>query len=75
MRFILTIFLMIKEIQRVEKIIHNLCDLPINHDLPPLEEIDPEYQHQIFESPVENLNYLLDIVDDLIGLANENKNA
>ena len=49
--------------------------MPINHDLPPLEEIDPEYQHQIFESPVENLNYLLDIVDDLIGLANENKNA
>ena len=49
--------------------------MPINHDLPPLEKVDPEYQNQIFESPVDNLNYLLDIVDDLIGFANENKNA
>lgn len=61
---------MIKEIKRLEKIIHRLCDQPID-SLPPLAAVDSEYHMQDFESPVENLNYLLDLLEILLDAVDE----
>ena len=62
---------MIKEIKRLEKIIHRLCDQSIADSLPPLAAVDSEYHMQDFESPVENLNYLLDLLEILLDAVDE----
>jgi len=62
---------LIKEIKRVEKIIHRLCDQPNDDSLPPLAAVDSEYHMQDFESPVENLNYLLDLLEILLDAVDE----
>lgn len=67
------IFQVIKEIRRLEKIIDKLSDQPVADGLPPLVAVNDEYHIQDFESPVENLNYLLDILEDLLDTVDEQK--
>lgn len=51
--------------------IHRLCDQPNDDSLPPLAAVDSEYHMQDFESPVENLNYLLDLLEILLDAVDE----
>ena len=55
-----------QQIWAVERMITRLCGELYVADLPPLAQIDSEYQHMKFESLTHRMDYLLLLLEDLV---------
>ena len=53
------------QIIKLEELIHKLCGVPYIEDMP-LNEIDDEYHVTEFETDLENIDYLLEILEEII---------